>query len=29
MISVRRQRFGPDVCISGLLHDPWAEAPEG
>ncbi len=23
MLSVRKRMFGPDVCVSGLLHDPW------
>jgi diaminohydroxyphosphoribosylaminopyrimidine deaminase/5-amino-6-(5-phosphoribosylamino)uracil reductase len=23
MLSVTRRTFGPDVCVSGLLHDPW------
>ncbi len=25
-ISMRKQTFGPDVCVSGLLRDPWATA---
>ncbi len=24
MLHVTRQSFGDDVCVSGLLHDPWA-----
>ena len=23
MLSVTKRTFGPDVCVSGLLHDPW------
>ncbi len=23
MLAVRKQMFGSDVCVSGLLHDPW------
>ncbi len=28
MTSLTKQNFGDDVCVSGLLHDPWAAAPE-
>ena len=28
LITVDRQSVGPDVRISGLLHDPWATLPE-
>ena len=28
MISVTKRTFGPDVCVSGLLHDPWASTPQ-
>ena len=24
---ITKQTFGHDVCVSGLLHDPWATAP--
>ncbi len=27
MSAVTRRNFGADVCVSGLLHDPWASAP--
>ena len=23
LTHLRKQAFGPDVCVSGLLHDPW------
>jgi diaminohydroxyphosphoribosylaminopyrimidine deaminase/5-amino-6-(5-phosphoribosylamino)uracil reductase len=23
MLSVTKRTFGPDVCVSGMLHDPW------
>jgi diaminohydroxyphosphoribosylaminopyrimidine deaminase/5-amino-6-(5-phosphoribosylamino)uracil reductase len=26
MLSVRKQTFGSDVCVSGLLHDPWPDS---
>ena len=25
MLSVTKRTFGPDVCVSGLLHDPWSD----
>ena len=28
MISVSKRAFGPDVCVSGLLHNPWANTPK-
>ena len=27
MLHVSKQTFGPDLCVSGLLHDPWAGLP--
>ena len=27
MSAITNQSFGPDVCVSGLLHDPWANTP--
>ena len=27
MLHVTKQSFGPDVCVSGLLHNPWQSAP--
>ena len=27
MLHLTKQTFGPDVCVSGLLHDPWASTP--
>lgn len=27
MTAITKQRFGPDVCVSGLLRDPWASTP--
>jgi diaminohydroxyphosphoribosylaminopyrimidine deaminase/5-amino-6-(5-phosphoribosylamino)uracil reductase len=26
MLTVRKQSFGADVCVSGLLHDPWPDS---
>lgn len=28
MHDVRKRAFGPDVCVSGLLHDPWPKGSE-
>jgi diaminohydroxyphosphoribosylaminopyrimidine deaminase/5-amino-6-(5-phosphoribosylamino)uracil reductase len=28
MLSVARRTFGADVCVSGLLHNPWARTRE-
>ena len=27
MLGVRKQSFGADVCVTGLLRDPWAGVP--
>jgi diaminohydroxyphosphoribosylaminopyrimidine deaminase/5-amino-6-(5-phosphoribosylamino)uracil reductase len=27
LLNLHKQSFGADVCVSGLLHDPWASAP--
>jgi diaminohydroxyphosphoribosylaminopyrimidine deaminase/5-amino-6-(5-phosphoribosylamino)uracil reductase len=26
MVAVRKRSFAPDVCVSGLLHDPWPKS---
>jgi diaminohydroxyphosphoribosylaminopyrimidine deaminase/5-amino-6-(5-phosphoribosylamino)uracil reductase len=28
MLSVNQRTFGSDVCVSGLLHDPWRGLPD-
>lgn len=26
-LSVRKRKFGPDLCVTGMLHDPWSSLP--
>ena len=26
MVSVTKRTYGPNVCVSGLLHDPWPKS---
>jgi diaminohydroxyphosphoribosylaminopyrimidine deaminase/5-amino-6-(5-phosphoribosylamino)uracil reductase len=28
MLSVTKRAFGDDICVSGLLHDPWSKTPK-